>query len=511
MPPETSPQLPVPNTLDAWLKQLDSIALPVPLPSHNKVRSALNDSRRSLRDIADMMQDSPALVLSVMREANHQSTGLTEPAESLEVAITRLGLGRTEVLLNRLPALENEKIPATFRQLLLISQHATQQANGLFAARLARLWQDIHLGSLLFLAPLWPMALAHPKLLEEWELRVIHKGESSRSVEKALFGVSLLELCMELATLWRLPLWVTQGYKLLISERRQLVKALHVARANDDPLQQQQLMDADPNLRRWFNQPANTVLLGNGLALAAQQAWDSPHCLRWELLSSLYLQQSMDSVQQQAHQNAVSSARNHNDPSLWHPAEALIWPWATRRIHSKLQAAPPPSPDALQSWRTLCAELLANPGPFSNAMHLTTTARDALVSCGMERVMLLMADKTGTQLRVHQIAGLRPEATSLALSIKESTVLQRLLAQPTQLRMTPANIDQFSALLPGNLRALFPGKHWLIRSLSSNNKVLMLVVADQGGGQFSETSVQAFGKTCQCIERALTSFSSRKA
>jgi hypothetical protein len=77
--------------------------------------------------------------------------------------------------------------------------------------------------------------------------------------------------------------------------------------------------------------------------------------------------------------------------------------------------------------------------------------------------------------------------------------------------MTPANIEQFSALLPGNLRASFPGKHWLIRSLSSNNKVVMLVIADQGGGQFSEISVQAFGKTCQCIERALTSFSGRKA
>ncbi len=90
-------------------------------------------------------------------------------------------------------------------------------------------------------------------------------------------------------------------------------------------------------------------------------------------------------------------------------------------------------------------------------------------------------------------------------------MLQRLLAQPTQLRMTPTNIEQFSALLPGHLKALFPGKHWLIRSLSSNGRVLMLVIADQGGGQFSETSVQAFGKTCQCIERALTTFSGRKA
>jgi hypothetical protein len=511
MPPEHTIPLPVPSTLDAWVKQLDGVALPIPLASHTKVRAALNDSRRSLRDIADMMQDSPALVLSVMREANHRSTGMTEPAESLEVAITRLGLGRTEVLLNRLPALEPSKIPATFRQLLLISQHATQQSNGLFASRLARLWQDIHLGSLLFLAPLWPMALAHPKLLDDWELRVIHKGESALKVEKQLFGVGLLELSMALATLWRLPVWVTQGYKLLIHERRQLVQALHIARKNDEPLLQQQLMDADPNLRRWFNQPANTVLLGNGLALASQQSWASPHCLRWELLTSLYLQQPAESVQQQAHQNAVSSAHQHFEHDLWHPAQALIWPWATRRIHSRMQAAPPPSTDALQNWRKRCAELLSDPTPFTNAMHLTTSARDALLSCGMERVMLLMADKTGTMLRVHQLAGLRPDAASLVLSIKESTVLQRLLAQPTQLRMTPANIEQFSALLPGNLRALFPGKHWLIRSLSSNSKVLMLVIADQGGGEFSEISVQAFGKTCQCIEKALTCFSGRKA
>jgi hypothetical protein len=62
----------------------------------------------------------------------------------------------------------------------MISQHATQQANGFFASRLARLWQDIHWGSLLFLSPLWPLALTFPELLEEWELRVIHKGESAR-------------------------------------------------------------------------------------------------------------------------------------------------------------------------------------------------------------------------------------------------------------------------------------------------------------------------------------------
>ncbi|KEZ74851.1 histidine kinase, partial [Pseudomonas syringae pv. syringae FF5] len=219
----------VPKTLDAWVKLLDGIALPVPAINHGHVRAALNDSRRSLREIAEMMQESPALVLSVMREANHHTHGLTEQAESLEIAINRLGLARTEVLLGRLPAKPPEEIPAAYRQLILVSQHATQQANGLFASRLARLWQDIHMGSLLFLSPLWPMALAYPKLLEELELRVIHKGHSSAAVEKELFGVNLLELCLALAEFWRLPIWVTRGYKLLINERRDLAKALRIA------------------------------------------------------------------------------------------------------------------------------------------------------------------------------------------------------------------------------------------------------------------------------------------
>ncbi|RMQ46248.1 hypothetical protein ALQ04_00786 [Pseudomonas cichorii] len=511
MSPASSTKHSTPKTLDAWIRHLDAVDLPIPVENHNHVREALKDSRRSLRDIADMMQESPELVLSVLREANHKSHGMVEPAESLEIAINRLGLARTEVLLGRLPAREPKDIPTAFRQLILISQHATQQANGLFASRLARLWQDIHLGSLLFLSPLWPMALAHPGLLEDWELRVIHKGESSRDVEQELFGVSLLDLCLALAEFWRLPVWVTRGYKVLINERRELIKALHIAREDHDPLRQQQLMDADPNLRRWLNQPANTVLLGNGLALSAQQAWDTPHCLRWERLASLYLQQPLAEVQQQAHQNAASSARVHAEADLWHPAQALIWPWEARRIRRDNEPAPPPSADALQQWRKQCAELLTEPTPFINSMHLTTAARDAFMACGMERVMLLMADKTASVLRAHLIGGLPKETAGMQFFIKESTVLQRLLIQATQLRITPTNHAQFSALLPASLQGVFNGEHWLIRSLSNNGKVLMLVVADQGGGPLSEISVQAFGKTAQCIERSLTIFSQRKA
>ncbi|WP_448110235.1 HDOD domain-containing protein [Pseudomonas lini] len=507
---ETNVPTPKPATLEGWVKLLDSVRLPVPQASHDRVCKAIRDSRSSLRDIAELMQDSPALALSVIREANRHTHGsMTEPAENLEVAINRLGLKRTEELLERLPAEPQSQIPVALRQLQLISQHATQQANGFFAGRLARLWQDIHWGSLLFLSPLWPMALTHPQLLEEWELRVIHKGESARKVEKQLFGVRLLEICLALVDTWRLPIWVQQGYRLLLNEQRELVKVLRIARDSEHPLRQQNRLDDNPTLRRWLNQPANTVLLANGLAFSAQQAWDSPHCERWQYLTSLYLQMPMNEVQQQLHQQATNSARQHAMPDLWHPAEALIWPTGMNRVHAGLLPAPAPTAEDLAKWRKQCAELLVEPSRFTNAMHLTTSARDALVACGMRRVMILMADRTHANLRVHQTAGLPKEVAGLNLVVSQSTVLQRLLAQQAQVRLTPANNAQFSALLPASLRSQFSGEHLLLRSLVNNGRVIMIVVADQGGGPFSEITVQAFGKTAQCIEKALHNFSHR--
>lgn len=507
---ETNNPTPKPNTLEGWVKLLDNVRLPVPQDSHDRVCKAIADNRSSIRDIADLLQDSPALALSVIREANRHSNGsMTAPAENLEVAINRLGLKRTEELLARLPAEPQSQIPVALRQLQLISQHATQQANGFFASRLARLWQDIHWGSLLFLSPLWPMALAHPQLLEEWELRVIHKGESAREVEQQLFGVRLLDICQALVDVWRLPIWVQQGYRLLLTEQRELVKVLRIARDTEHPLRQQNRLDDDPTLRRWLNQPANTVLLANGLALSAQQAWDSPHSERWQYLTSLYLQIPMEEVQQQLHQQAANSARLHAMPDLWHPAVSLLWPWGTNRVHAGLLPAPAPTTEDLGNWRKQCAELLVEPSRFTNAMHLTTAARDALVACGMRRVMILMADRTHANLRAHQTAGLPKESAGLNLVVSQSSVLQRLLSQQAQVRLTPANNAQFSALLPASLRAQFRGEHLLLRSLVNNGRVIMLVVADQGGGPFSEITVQAFGKTAQCIEKALHSFSSR--
>ena len=62
MPIETKVPSQAPSSLEAWIKLLDGVRVPVPKESHDRVLQAINDSRRSLRDIAELMQDSPAPV-----------------------------------------------------------------------------------------------------------------------------------------------------------------------------------------------------------------------------------------------------------------------------------------------------------------------------------------------------------------------------------------------------------------------------------------------------------------
>ena len=495
-----------PRTLNDWLKKLDNQLLPASSDSLQTLRRALADSSRSRRELADLMQSCPALALSVLREANSKSSGLNEQTDSLEAAISRLGLSRTEALLNRLPALPEQDLPKALRQIQLISQHASQQANGLFAGRLARLWQEVHWGSLLFLAPVWTLLAAHPELFDAWEQRVLVKGEAASTVEQDLLGVPLLKLCLALSEHWRLPEWITLGYRLLVNDRRLLVKALHIAHNNEHPLQQQQCLDADSNLRRWLTQPANSILLANCLAISAHYAWNSPHSLRWQRLTGLFLQLPLDTLQQQVHQHAVSSARLVYSSDLWHPAEALLWPWQARHLQAVVE---PPKPVVVSAWRQHCAQLLAQPSAFSNVLQLTTCANQALQACGMQRVLILLADRNHTRLMTQQHSGLDKSASSLSLDPQQSQLLRRLLSAPAQLRLGPSNIAQFSATLPGTLKSLFPSEHLLIRSLANNNRVVMLIFADQAGSAFSEASVQGFGKTVQCIERALSTFASR--
>ena len=498
------------RVLDTWLKELTALQLPIPAEQREELLRTITDNRRSLGEIAEKLYGCPSAAFCILKAANRSSNSLSEPAVGLEQAIGRLGLEQTEELLRTIPGKTADKFPRGLAQLQLISQHASQQASGLFSSRLARLWQEIRCSSLLFLSPLWLLACARPELFEAWELRILINGEPAAKVEKELLGMPLLQLCLALSEKLKLPAWIVQGYQLLVNDRRMLVKAVHIARDHEHPLQQQQELDNDNALRRWLTRTENSALLANCIAMAAHHDWGGEHCRRWQRLTGLCLKLPVDDLRQLIHQQAVISARQHAAAGLWHPAEALIWPWETKRWQP-LKAPEPElaKTDNLAQWRQLCAELLREPSAFTNVLQLTGSALHALQLCGLSRVMLFLADRQHTRLVAQQCAGLPAEAAKLSIDPTQSQLLRHLLNKPGQLHLTPVNMAQYSAMLPGSLKTAMPSTHLLLRSIASNQRVVMLLVADQSGSEISAACLQGFGKTAQCIERALAAFSNR--
>lgn len=498
MPKNTS----VPHSLDGWVQTLDKLKLPADEHCLNDALRALNDSTCSLREIAEHFLKCPTLALALVRAANQS---VYEPTTSLESALTRLGISRTEQLLRNMPRQSAENTPRAFHQLLQISRHASSQADGLFAQRLARLAQEIHCGSLLFLAPIWPLAAAFPDLVAQWEQRVLVKHEPAALVEKELLGTSIRSICLRLAERWQLPEWIIQGYRLLGSERRFLVKALRLSRAQFSPLEQQQKLDEDTHLRRWLTQPSNTLLLANALAIAAHRNWSDEHMLRWQRLNALYLHAPLEQVQQTTHRSAVRSARQQNN-ALWHPACALLWP--TGQAHLRL-AKIKPAPSDLATWRQCCTQLLQNPSPFANAVQLLSCTAQALQASGIARFALLLPDPQRLQLQARQIHGLEKTFLNQKLPLSQSLVLRKLMEAPQQLCLSPENMARFSAMLAAPIKEAFASDHLVLQSIGIKGKASLLLIADMKGAPFHSQQMQALSKTAQCTTQALLRFSER--
>lgn len=504
--------IPQKNALDQWIKRLDNTRLPVYEMHRQQALLALQSSTKSLRDIAQIIAQAPTIAFIIMREANRGHSSLAEPVQTLESALSRLGLQRCGNLLRSLKDDQEANIPQALRQVWLIGQHLNIQAVGLFTTRMARLWQEIHWGSLLFLSPTWPLLTRHPELFSEWERRVLGDNEPAEKVERELIGMPLTALCLGLAEHWKLPHWIIEGYKLLNDNPQQLVRALHIARQLDQPLLQQQKLDQLPALNNWLNRPANTLVFTCGLVMAAHNSWGSEQCLRWQRLISLYLKQPLADVQQATHQNAVNHARlqRHND--LWLPAQALLWPWETQRLRQPeaKAKAPAPSSENIAQWRIHCAELMRSPSPFINTVQIIQRLSLALQACGMRRICILLIDRQALQAQVNHLHGIKAEQLPQILTLNNTPALTHLLKQSTHLLITDKNAATINPHLPLPLTKLFTHSSWALASASNGKRVVMLIAADQSAADLHPLTVQGFKKTLECLERTLLLFSSRK-
>lgn len=512
-------------------QSLNSFVLPIEKNQCLRLTSLLTDEHMGINDLSRELLQVPAAALQVCRVAGAMARAKDIDILTLEQACNLLGTLRLGNLLRSLPIVEAEQMPLAYRQMLSISEHALTQAQGLFANRMARLWHEVSLASLLFLAPCWVLVYQRPQLFEVWDALNLEREPADADVKPWLLDSShIMNLIQHLAEDWWLPPWILQGYRSLGSSRRVMVKALHIARDSTHPQQQQALLDADRQLSRWLTMPANSLLMANGIALGAHHDWDARHTGRWQQLTALYLGCSLAEAQTASHINAVESARNQYRGSasdLWLPAQALIWPIRSRRHLPQAVpehcAAPQETsrPSSIASspadpaeWRRLCLKLLTQPSAFASLPELLQCALHALdQGLGLNQSWIALYNPRQKQLVIRASHGFEPaqDAKGLVLGDCRNTPWGQWLASSNLHDLDAPRLQREGHGLPAALGTLLADQHAQLLPLQHRGSIIGLVGIQGLDAQkrSDEKQRKALLKTAECIYRALISFQSK--
>lgn len=504
-----------PRTLDEWLFILDRTALPVHTGQKERVQRVMNSPVSSLGEISRAISEAPSIALILFREANRTRGSLTEPAHSLDAVLKRLGMTRCTHMLAALIDESKLPIPPELRQVWLLGQHANRHANALFSHKMARLWQEIHWSSLLFFAPLWPLLARHPQLLKVWEQRVLGNRESARKVEKELLGVPLLKLCKALAERWALPQWIIDGYAML-EQKRLLGRTLYMSRLLRQPLQLQQQLDQQRDINQWLGQPANSIVLASGLAMASHNGWQSKDCLRWQRLISLYLRQPLADIQYKIHLTSVEHARYLGPTQLWHPAQSLIWPSASQRFlpsqptalqqANEPSQAQPNSPTAnfnQPAWREHAKQLVASPSQFRNTLQLLNHYAHLFQFGSLTRVLVLSISKpSGKLIPVCQL-GYDFSLQKPLPDLVSNPVFRHVLRHRQALHINEHNYSKIADHLNRSFLEALGSSQLLMGCIQHREQPVLLVLADAHGHPLHEESIKAFAASNRFLEQAL--------
>ena len=224
------------NIIGSLRQKLNATVLPITPSQRARLLQQLDGEMLNIGELTQCILSVPVAALHICRAAGDAARNRDIDILTLEQACSLLGTQRLSTILSNIPVVEESQLPKAYTQLLSISEHAVSQAQGLFSQRIARLWHEMSLATLLFLSPLWALTYIKPYIFEQWdELNrgILPKHLSKRKVaDNTAMGFLLVQ---QVAQDWWLPPWILQGYRSLNTSRRIMVKALHIARNASNP------------------------------------------------------------------------------------------------------------------------------------------------------------------------------------------------------------------------------------------------------------------------------------
>ncbi|MEE8056444.1 MAG: HDOD domain-containing protein [Pseudomonadales bacterium] len=545
----------IPNSLNGWQNALRQLVLPVDPHVTAAALQKLNSSSGNANNVAQILQDDPALSLLLMHEANTSLTQSGNETHSLSHTLSLLGFPRVATLIRRAPQYDKENFPylREYQQQLTISHHAAHQA--VAWAKQNPYWpqDEIFWAALFHRAPLWALWYhAGSQMHQLQQCRANSGGAAHASTERQVFGTNLQVLCATLSHHWHLPHFTQQSWQ--PSGRGNARQWIVLSRVI--PEQSHIALEETPSLQRIASAPAFAIALANRLADETEWDWYSHRTLRLQHLLATALHKPLDATIALTHQLAIDATRRYRIEGTLNPAQQLfsfyrktntlgtnaletnalkIDPAATTPLLSSTatvvtrtspkEAVPRIATQAEKithalldnapaDFVTVIERLQQQPESFNNLHEIMNLAVSTLCqSVNFERASASLLNRQSKELRTYYSSGSEdsPALKNFRHRLQRGDLFNKLLQKPLSVRLQPSNYTQIWPLLPGNFKRACGADQFFMMSVFAHKKPLALIYADKGisNRALSDQHYFLFKQMCSAVSHCLQQLSDR--
>jgi hypothetical protein len=495
-----------PRSLEAWLELLGPLQPPVDAAVRAKAIALLTQGAGSA-EVARHLALDPAAAMLVFRAANQALARYNREAHTLDHAIGLLGAARVQTLLEEAPVLAADRPHAhAYRQMLLRSRHAAQQA--LLWAEGTGLWpaEEVFWSTLVAAAPLWLLWLEAGDACEKLERLRARQGGVGHTQVVELLGCAPMELGAALAQQWLLPEMSRHSWqRKMIGTLRQWVALEQIAHLDEPPVFEQSSAgksegkSASKELHELCHRPALVVAAANALAAEADWDWQSRRCLRLMSIAATACRRPLATILANGHQVAATLSREAGDSELLTPAARLLggwrqaWFWqppappapASATAGAGAGTAPTAAPTA-DNGATILAHALQRlrvPGAIDGTRAALELVLDALQrGAGLQRCAALLV-RNGSELQTVLSIGAEqaPKLRQFRYAGRNNQLLTQLLGKPVCLRLNAGNRAKFWLHLPEEFRTAIGCEEFLLMAAFAGDRPVALLYADNAG------------------------------
>lgn len=518
-----------PRKLADWLDHIE----PLQPPINPAVRAAARErfaAGASAGELVTYIERDPALVFLLFREANRALARYDREVHTLEHAISLLGAGRMQKVLDQAVALDPEHPYAIpYRQALLRSQHAAAQAR--LWAEGSGLWpaEEVVWSTLLAASPLWLLALEAGPALEKLEKLRAQQGAVSRRQIDAELGCPMQALGAALTERWTLPemarlSWQEKG----AGKPRQWIQLAAAARLDEPP------MISGRELGELCHHPALVVALANALATETDWNWQSQRSMRLLRAAAAACRRPLATIISFCHQTAAQVSRDHTPlhstrDGLLTPAAKLLGYWnqtycwinppapktsVSKTVEPNTAAAAPTgqtankAPNAAQRVLAAAVQRLRDPTQINGPREALELAVKALhEGVGFRRVAALFVRPPNRELQTVLSAGAEqaPALRQFRFESQNSALLTQLLSKPVCLLIDAETRGKYWRHFPESFRAAIDCDSFAVMTVFANERPIALIYVDNAPQAIVNGSRQhlLFKQLCQQLSQCL--------